>query len=160
MTSITSPARTLHDSDTGELIGTATPAQIDASDGAGDTGHILIDADGDVVTVGTWAAQQPGVHRVYVGVAAPLARHTATVTTDAGNTAIVDIASHATNELAGIGPVEGSIPDADLIAFKLSGREFGSWTTSTKQSPTSSPTTPACSGSGCLPPRSADIPVG
>lgn len=53
--------------------------------------------------------------------------HTATVITDAGNTAIVDIASHATNELAGIGPVEGSIPDADLIAAQLSGREFGSW---------------------------------
>lgn len=59
--------RTLHDSDTGELIGTATPAQIDASDAAGDTGHILVDADGDVVTVGTWAAQQSGVRRVYVG---------------------------------------------------------------------------------------------
>lgn len=65
----TTPARTLHDSDTDELIGTATPAQIDASDAAGDTGHILIDTDGDVVSPGTWAAQQPGVRRVWVSTA-------------------------------------------------------------------------------------------
>lgn len=66
---VTTDARTLHDSDTGELIGTATAAQIDASDGAGHTGHILIDTDGDVVTVGTWAAQQPGIRRVWVSAA-------------------------------------------------------------------------------------------
>lgn len=53
--------------------------------------------------------------------------HIATVTTDAGNTATVNIASHATDELAGIGPVEGSLPSADLIAARLSGREFASW---------------------------------
>ena len=53
--------------------------------------------------------------------------HTATVTTAHGNTAIADIASHAADQLAGIGPVEGMLPSADLIAAKLSGREFGSW---------------------------------
>lgn len=55
----------LYDSDTAELIGPATTAQIEASM-ATDEGHILIDSDGDVVTDGTWAAQQPGVRRVYV----------------------------------------------------------------------------------------------
>ena len=66
MNNNSTPARTIHDSDTGEMIGDATVDQIDASDLAGDTGHILIDADGDVVTAGTWAAQQSGVRRAYV----------------------------------------------------------------------------------------------
>ena len=66
MNNNSTPARTIHDSDTGEMIGDATVDQIDASDLAGDTGHILIDADGDVVSPGTWAAQQSGVRRVYV----------------------------------------------------------------------------------------------
>lgn len=56
----------LFDSDTAELIGPATEAQIAASLAAGETGHILIDADGDVIEPGTWAAQQPGVRKVYV----------------------------------------------------------------------------------------------
>lgn len=59
------PAWTLHDSDTGEMLGPATNAQVDASLAELD-GHILIDADGDVVLEGTWPAQQPGVRRVYV----------------------------------------------------------------------------------------------
>lgn len=53
--------------------------------------------------------------------------HTATVTTDAGNTAIVNIGSHAADELAGIGQVEGMLPSADLIAARLSGRHFDCW---------------------------------
>lgn len=56
----------LLDADTGETIyTTATPQQWWASQ-ATDTGHILVDVDGGVVTVGTWAAQQSGVRRVYV----------------------------------------------------------------------------------------------
>jgi len=54
------------DSDTGELVwSSATPQQWWASQ-ATDEGHILIDADGDVVDPGTWAAQQPGTRRCYV----------------------------------------------------------------------------------------------
>lgn len=57
----------LFDAETGDLIGHATVDQVSATiDDAGDTGIILIDADGDVVTPGGWAAQQPGVRRVYV----------------------------------------------------------------------------------------------
>jgi hypothetical protein len=62
----TTHARSLHDSDTGDRIGCATVDQIDASYRAGDTGEILIDTDGDVVSSGSWAAQQPGVRKVYV----------------------------------------------------------------------------------------------
>lgn len=40
---------TLMDAHTGEPIGDATAAQIEASDGAGDTGIILVDAEGYVV---------------------------------------------------------------------------------------------------------------
>lgn len=53
-------------SETGAEIGPATAEQYAASIKAGDEGHILIDADGDVVEPGTWAAQQPGVRKVYV----------------------------------------------------------------------------------------------
>jgi len=54
------------DSDTGELVwSSATPQQWWASQ-ATDGGHILIDADGDVTTPGSWAAQQPGVRKVCV----------------------------------------------------------------------------------------------
>lgn len=54
------------DSDTNEVIlTTATPEQWWASQ-ANDEGHILIDAQGRVVVEGTWAAQQPGVRKVYV----------------------------------------------------------------------------------------------
>jgi hypothetical protein len=56
----------LLDSDTGELVwSSATPQQWWASQ-ATDEGHILIDADGDVTTPGTWAAAQPGVRKVCV----------------------------------------------------------------------------------------------
>jgi hypothetical protein len=64
--SATTTGADLMDADTGDKIGAATPAQIEASLAAGDTGIILIDADGDVVDDGTWAAQQPGVRRVWV----------------------------------------------------------------------------------------------
>lgn len=56
----------LFDGDTTDEIGPATAAQIEASLAAGDTGLILIDGDGDVVEDGTWAAQQPGVRKVFV----------------------------------------------------------------------------------------------
>ncbi len=59
-------ARKLRDFDTCELIGTATAEQIEASDASNYSGVILIDADGDVVADGTWAAQQPGVRQAYV----------------------------------------------------------------------------------------------
>ena len=55
----------LHDSNTTDVIGVATAEQIEASHRTGE-GHILVDADGDVVDPGTWAAQQPGVRRCYV----------------------------------------------------------------------------------------------
>ena len=61
------PDWALYDADTGEMIGKPTGEQIDASlaDAAG--GRILIDADGEVIVdAGSWAAQQPGVRRVYV----------------------------------------------------------------------------------------------
>jgi hypothetical protein len=56
----------LHDGDTGADLGAATPAQIVASLADEPYGIILVDADGDVVSPGTWAAQQPGVRSVYV----------------------------------------------------------------------------------------------
>jgi hypothetical protein len=58
--------RTLFDGDTAEAIGPATTAQAEASFAAGVEGFILVDADGDVVTDGSWAATQPGVRKVYV----------------------------------------------------------------------------------------------
>lgn len=57
---------TLMDAETDELIGPATPAQIEASLAAGDTGMILIDADGDVIEQSSWDADQPGVRTVWV----------------------------------------------------------------------------------------------
>ena len=59
-------SNTLHDADTADKIGPATVEQTEASLAAGDTGVILIDADGDVIEPGTWAAQQPGTRKVYV----------------------------------------------------------------------------------------------
>jgi hypothetical protein len=56
----------LFDAETSREIGPATYRQSQASATAGDTGIILIDADGDVVIDGTWEAQQPGVRKVYV----------------------------------------------------------------------------------------------
>ena len=56
----------LLDADTGEIIFTSTTPQQWWASQATDTGHILIDADGDVVTAGTWAAGQPGVRKVSV----------------------------------------------------------------------------------------------
>lgn len=56
----------LFDYATGDKIGPATPEQIAASLDAGDTGAILIDADGTVIADGSWEAQQPGVRTVYV----------------------------------------------------------------------------------------------
>lgn len=63
---MTEIAYTLHDYLTGERLGTATPAQVEASLAADDEGVIMIDADGNVITPGTWAAQQPGTRSVYV----------------------------------------------------------------------------------------------
>lgn len=56
----------LCDASTAEVIGVATQEQVDASLAAGETGIILIDADGDVVEQGSWGARQPGVRSVYV----------------------------------------------------------------------------------------------
>lgn len=58
--------RHLFDSDTTEDLGPATPAQIVASDAAGEEGHILIDTEGHPCDLSSWDAQQPGVRRVYV----------------------------------------------------------------------------------------------
>lgn len=55
----------LYDADTGELIGPATPWQIDASYFAGPTGVIMINGDGRVIHSSKWAASQP-TRRVYV----------------------------------------------------------------------------------------------
>jgi len=60
------PEQTLMDADTAEPIGPATDEQISASMAAGETGIILIGADGSVVVDGSWDAQQPGVRRVCV----------------------------------------------------------------------------------------------
>ena len=60
------PAYELYDAETAERIGNATDAQVAASVAAKPDGIILIDADGDVVINGTWAAQQPGVRKAYV----------------------------------------------------------------------------------------------
>ena len=66
MTNTQTTAR-LYDADTADCLGVATDDQIEASDNAGDTGIFLVDADGDVVSAGSWDAQQPGVRRVYAG---------------------------------------------------------------------------------------------
>jgi len=58
-----SPA--LYDADTNDRIAPATDDQIEASAAAGETGIILVDSDGTVLTPGTWAAEQPGVRHVY-----------------------------------------------------------------------------------------------
>lgn len=58
--------RMLIDNETGTVIGQATDEQADASDHTTENGVILIDAEGDVVWDGAWAAQQPGVRRVWV----------------------------------------------------------------------------------------------
>jgi len=55
----------LRDSDTDEAIWSATPAQWWASQATVE-GYIVVDADGSVVTDGTWDAQQPGVRKCYV----------------------------------------------------------------------------------------------
>ena len=55
----------LRDGDTDASIRPATAAEIVQSLATAE-GGILIDADGDVVQDGTWAAQQPGVRKVYV----------------------------------------------------------------------------------------------
>ena len=60
------PARVLFDYATGDVVGAATPEQIEASLAAGDAGAILIDAAGYVIADGSWEAQQPGVRTVYV----------------------------------------------------------------------------------------------
>ena len=58
----------LYDYATAEKIGPATDEQIEASydEAAGHAGANMIDADGNVVEDGAWAAQQPGVRTVYV----------------------------------------------------------------------------------------------
>lgn len=55
----------IYDAETGEQLGEVTAAQGKASAAAGPEGFILIDADGDVVEAGSWAAQQAGVRKVY-----------------------------------------------------------------------------------------------
>jgi len=58
----------LMDSGTAEDLGPATDAQAEASnrsEDAGQNGHFLIDADGDVLAAGTWDARQLGVRAVY-----------------------------------------------------------------------------------------------
>lgn len=60
------PARDLFDANTADKISPATPEQIEASLSAGDTGTILVDADGNVVADGSWESQQPGVRTAYV----------------------------------------------------------------------------------------------
>lgn len=72
MTTNTCPTRTqivadLLDYNTGDKISPATPEQIEASLAAGDTGAILVDADGNVVADGSWEAQQSGVRTAYIG---------------------------------------------------------------------------------------------
>jgi hypothetical protein len=61
---------TIHDADTGDLIGPASPAHIAAGRTAeakdGGAGLFLVDAELRQVAAGTWAADQPGVRRVYV----------------------------------------------------------------------------------------------
>lgn len=62
-------SETLYDADTAELIGPATPAQIEASteaDDAGQCGIILVDADGDPIDPSSWDARQPGTRKAYV----------------------------------------------------------------------------------------------
>lgn len=57
---------TLYDAETGESLGPATSAQIEASTAACEgCGIILISADGDVVRDYTWHSRQPGVREVY-----------------------------------------------------------------------------------------------
>lgn len=60
------PRGALVDYTTGERIGPATADQRAASLAAGDAGVILVDSDGAVVEVGTWAAQRADVRRVFV----------------------------------------------------------------------------------------------
>jgi len=57
----------LYDLATGEEIGAATDAQCSASmDADNVNGAFLIDCDGNIVEVGSWEAQQPGVRSVFV----------------------------------------------------------------------------------------------
>ena len=56
-----------------------------------------------------------------------MTHHTATITTEHGNTAIVNLAYHAQEQIAGVGPINGELPDADRIAAALDGRSFDSW---------------------------------
>lgn len=62
--STSTPAH-LYAADTAELIEIATPAQVEASALAGETGIILVDADGEPIAESSWDAQQPGVRKVY-----------------------------------------------------------------------------------------------
>ena len=66
MTTNTAAQYDLFDANTADKIGPATPEQIEASLAAGDTGTILVDADGNVVADGSWEHQQPGVRTAYV----------------------------------------------------------------------------------------------
>lgn len=66
MTTNTAAQYDLHDYATADKISPATPEQIEASLSAGDTGTILVDADGNVVADGSWEAQQPRVRTAYV----------------------------------------------------------------------------------------------
>lgn len=57
----------LRDSETGADLGCATDAQIEASyaANANETGHILIDSDGDVVAGGSWDPLHGGVRVLF-----------------------------------------------------------------------------------------------
>ena len=59
-------AQYLYEYNTSDKIGPATSDQIEASLAAGDTGTILVDADGNVVADGSWEAQQSGVRTAYI----------------------------------------------------------------------------------------------
>lgn len=61
----------LYDYDSGQDLGLATPAQVQASEKAANTdggaGVILVNSEGTVISDGSWDAQQPGVVTAWTG---------------------------------------------------------------------------------------------
>lgn len=100
MTNTTATAHTLYDALTADPIGPATAAQVEASDAAGDTGVFIVDADGDPVACGSWAASQPGTRQVYT---------LPTVTNAVTNAIITAIASEVAEALTA-----GTLDSVDL----------------------------------------------